>query len=149
MSAAPSCALVATRPPARSFPANAHKATGKPRGPVPERAPELIQSGADLVSSLRRVRQLMGVTQREFDDLAGWADGYTGKLEQPAAPYGKSCTMPSFDEWLQAAGVALVMVKLPKGARTSRDLAALPAVLAVEPLRGQILWAPFAAPVEL
>lgn len=134
------------RPAARSWPGNAHKATPKLRGVVPDRAPEIIRSGADLVASLRRVRQLMNVTQREFDDLAGWADGYTGKLEQPGAAYGKSCTMPSFDEWLATAGVALVMVRLP---RHGADLSILPSVLAVEPLRGEIIWRPFAAPVPV
>lgn len=113
---------------------------------VPERAPEIIRSGADLVAALRRVRELMRVTQREFDDLAGWADGYTGKLEQPAMPYGKACTMPSFDEWLATAGVALVMVKIPKAAASVSDL---PAVLATEPLRGEIVWRPFEAPVAV
>lgn len=113
---------------------------------VPERAPEIIRNGADLVASLRRVRQLANITQREFDDLAGWADGYTGKLEQPSQPYGKACTMPSFDEWLATAGVALVMVKIPKAAASVSDL---PAVLATEPLRGEIVWRPFEAPVAV
>lgn len=99
--------------PTRDLARNEHKARAKSRSHVPAVSPALIRNSGEMVASLRSARERLGLSQAVLDDRAGWADGYTGKLEAPLQHWGKSAMMPSFDEWLQALNVGILLVKLP------------------------------------
>jgi hypothetical protein len=115
---------VRSRTPAGSF-----GLTG-PRTYRPCEPPVVAQSSEQIVDMLRKARMLQGLTQRDLDHLAGWADGYTGKVEAPATAPGRRRPTPlsSFDLWLQALGVGVAIVPLPanQGESEPKRLPTLP-----------------------
>lgn len=92
-------------------------ATLKPKpGPVPT---FLCRNRQEVTAALVKIREHLGISQLELDDLAGFHLGYTGKLEcsdTPAEPDkrkpGRAAINPMFDNWMGALGVALVLVPL-------------------------------------
>jgi hypothetical protein len=65
-----------------------------------------------LVAMLRKRRGELGMAQLEADERAGFESGYTGKLEQPNADYGRRAVHESFDVWLGAMRVGIRLVPL-------------------------------------
>lgn len=59
---------------------------------------------------LRERRQSFGVPQIVIDDLAGFQDNYTGKLEQPNTDYGRKASWPILEMWLAALSCTLIVV---------------------------------------
>src|SRR5687767_1227971 len=55
---------------------------------------------AQLVALLVAIRHEIGLTGEALDDVVGWQERYTSKLEQPGTLYGRSAVNPSFDLWL-------------------------------------------------
>lgn len=87
----------------------------------------LCRNRAEVTRALAAVREHLGISQLELDEVAGFATGYTGKLERPDAPSvpgkqktGRSVFHPMFDCWLGALGVGVMVVPLD----TDADLAA-------------------------
>ena len=75
--------------------------------------PAVATSYDDLVLQLIARRHELGLTQRELDDRAGWADGYTGKVEASPDAAKKNCRRASTDTfalWLTALDVVLIAV---------------------------------------
>lgn len=72
----------------------------------------------ELVGLLRRRRQDLGLTQLEVDHLAGFQDGYCGKLEVEA----RRATGPTLGWWAGALGVGLVLVELRRPRRRGRGV---------------------------
>jgi len=123
---------------------NAIRASDEPsryahRAP-PVMAPAVIRDGADLVSTLRSVRQRRGWTHLELDARVGWPDGYAGKVEQPHKRFGRQLVAPALSDLMQALGVGLVAVDV--GPRTG--YAELPLPLAIEPDAGRVEIRPYA-----
>jgi hypothetical protein len=85
-----------------------------PRTYRPCKPPPVAQTAESLIDQLRRRRMRAGLTQRDLDHIAGWADGYTGKVEAPATAPGRRRPDPlsSFDLWLQALNVGIAIVPL-------------------------------------
>jgi len=80
-------------------------------------SPIVICSNREEVTrALAGFRVYRGVSQQVLDDIAGWTDGYTSKIEQPfsggswANRSGRCAMHSSFDEWLQSLKVCLVIV---------------------------------------
>ncbi|MFO1136046.1 MAG: hypothetical protein U1E30_12785 [Rhodoblastus sp.] len=65
----------------------------------------------DLRRALQRRRQLLGVTSREFDDLAGLAPGHMSKLECGLRGLGQ-VSLPTV---LSALGLRIVLVEAGEG----------------------------------
>lgn len=70
----------------------------------------------EITTALASFRHFRGVSQVALDDLAGWTDTYTSKLEQPFAEgtsgrrVGRCAMRKSFDEWLAALKVRVIIV---------------------------------------
>lgn len=62
------------------------------------------------MSVLRERRQSFGLPQILIDDLAGFQDNYTGKLEQPNTSYGRKASWPILEMWLAALSCSLIVV---------------------------------------
>ncbi len=89
--------------------------------PVP--AAFVIESYADLVRALRARRKALGLSQLELDLIAGWAEGYTSKLEisesNPAAKNARAIGRDSLPLALGALKAKLVLV--PAGSLKIRN----------------------------
>jgi hypothetical protein len=101
-------------------------------GPVPT---FLCRNRKELTLALAAVRDHLGISQIELDAIAGFPDGYTGKIECPAAPgrpgsrpSGRSVFPASLDLWLAALGAELV-VTVPGAGRTDISTARPPRVV--------------------
>lgn len=83
---------------------------------APPRLPPIVlcRSRDEIVRALTDARLRRGIPQQALDDKAGWTDGYTSKLEQPSTNEWKngqrSALHPSFDLWIGALGVAVVII---------------------------------------
>lgn len=85
-------------------------------GPVPT---FLCRNRAEVTAALVKIREHLGISQLELDDLAGFHLGYTGKLEKPDTPAepgkqkpGRAAINPMFDNWVGALGYGVVLVPL-------------------------------------
>jgi hypothetical protein len=106
-------------------------ATMKPKaGPVPT---FLCRNRAEVTAALVKIREHLGISQLELDEIAGFHLGYTGKLERPDTPAlpgerkpGRAAINPMFDPWIGALGCALVLVPLtePQAEATERAMPA-------------------------
>lgn len=67
----------------------------------------------DLVAELQKRRRILGIPQILLDDIAGFQDGYTGKLEKPMTSYGRHAGWNMLEIWLQALGVGIAVVPAP------------------------------------
>lgn len=86
--------------------------------PVSEPPEGVASNYSELVWLLRQRRQAAGMSQLELDHTAGLQDGYTSKLEQPDAIYGRRAVYPMFDLWLAGLGVGLMVVPLDETDQT-------------------------------
>lgn len=106
---------------------------------LPAFAPLVVHERGEIVSALVARRHALGWIGEDLDERAGWADRYTGKIEQPTRPSGR----PSFrfdwpcevtpagvvqatgmgTVWLEALGLRLVLVD----AATAKAIGAVPA----------------------
>jgi len=66
----------------------------------------------ELCQLLAMQRIALGMTQRELDQLAGFQDGYTGKLETGTRPKGRTIGSRLLPMWLGALGVRLAIVPI-------------------------------------
>jgi hypothetical protein len=88
-----------------------------------------------LTAALAAVREHKGLSQLEVDALAGFPDGYTGKIEKPSAPAlpgsrksGRWAFPATLDLWL--AGLELELIVVPRGAQPEPGVATRPNVAA-------------------
>lgn len=79
----------------------------------------LCRNREEVTRALAAIREHMGISQLELDDLAGFNQGYTSKLEQPATPgqgdsrtSGRRTIHPLFDLWVGALKVGIMIVPL-------------------------------------
>ena len=96
--------------PAKSISHNAAERRHKsvtPLNGVPRDA--MIHSMEDLLAALRARRDELQLTHTTIDAIAGWPDGYCGKLMAPEPI--KNLGFMSFGLALDALGVALVMIE--------------------------------------
>ncbi len=79
--------------------------------------PTIVGSRVEIAGFLADLRYQAGLTGEEFDDVAGWADRYIGKLEcgmrqgfviEP----GKITVSAMADVWLQCLGARLVLMTI-------------------------------------
>lgn len=87
----------------------------------------LCRNRAEVTAALARIREHLGISQLELDEIAGFSTGYTGKMEQHGAPAqpgkrksGRSAINPMFDIWLGSLKVGLVIVPLDGDPDVSR-----------------------------
>ena len=65
----------------------------------------------DFVPILTQRRNDLGWSQAELDERAGWADGYTGKLEiGPRAATGRRASRDMLEVWITALGLTMAVV---------------------------------------
>jgi len=107
----------------------------KGEGPVPT---FLCRNRAEVTAALATIRTHLGISQMELDDIAGFNQGYTGKLERPSTPghvgqrgSGRSAMHPMFDIWLGALKVGVVLVPLGTEPDMTR---AIPAAVLAPPM---------------
>lgn len=106
---------------------------------LPAFVPLVVHERGEIVSALVARRHALGWIGEYLDERAGWADRYTGKIEQPTRPSGR----PSFHfdwpcevtpagvvrptamgaVWLESLGLRLVLVD----AATAKAIGAVPA----------------------
>jgi hypothetical protein len=75
--------------------------------------PMICRNREDVTLALKQARECRGMSQSDLDEKAGFHLGYTGKLEQSFPrrwPSGRCPLHPMFDLWLQALGVAVIIV---------------------------------------
>jgi hypothetical protein len=107
----------------------------KGEGPVPT---FLCRNRAEVTAALARIRTHLGISQNELDDIAGFNQGYTGKLEKPYTPgfpeqraSGRSAIHPMFDLWIGALKIGVLLVPLGTEPDVSR---AVPAQVLASPM---------------
>ena len=66
-----------------------------------------------LVAMLAQARHDARIAQERLDDICGFQDGYTGKLERPDRDAGRSAVNLTFDMWLAGLKVGIKLVPLP------------------------------------
>lgn len=67
----------------------------------------------ELIALLAKRRRDLGLAQIDLDDLAGFQDGYTGKLEVGGVPRGgRNPGTWSLPRWLRALGVELAVIEV-------------------------------------
>lgn len=80
----------------------------------PQPIPAMIcRTREEVTLAMAKVRECRGLSQNELDEHAGFAVGYTGKMEQTFPrkwPSGRCAMHPMFDIWLAALGVAMIVV---------------------------------------
>lgn len=90
------------------------RSTSEPQDGAQAEWPEgyVITSRADMAAVLRQARMNRGMTCLELDHVAGFHDGYTGKLEHPDTKSGKRGLQLSFmaECWIEALGYQLVLI---------------------------------------
>lgn len=79
----------------------------------------LCRNREEVTRALAAIRESMGLSHLDVDDLAGFNEGYTGKLEMLPTPgqgdnrpSGRSAMTWAFDMWLGALKVGVVLVPL-------------------------------------
>jgi len=77
----------------------------------------VIQTYDDLVSAMRARRESMGMTVIELEAKSGLQDGYTSKLENPGARWGRGVGPDTLPLWLGGLRVGIVLVDLPRRPR--------------------------------
>lgn len=70
-----------------------------------------VDSYAALMAILAKHRRQLGLSQLSVDQMAGFQDGYTGKLEIGARRGGRNLGKWSLEIMLRTLGVKLVVVK--------------------------------------
>ena len=85
----------------------------------------VAQNYYQLVEMLISRRKAIGLPQLEVDHIAGFQDGYTGKIERPLTSYGRHTRWDTLATWLDALDVGLVIVplsrpRLPNGRPVTR-----------------------------
>lgn len=97
----------------------------KPRaaGPPPT---FLCRNRQEVTRALAEIREHLGISQLELDEVAGFCSGYTGKMERLFAPgtpgarsSGRSAFPFHFDNWLGALKVGVVLVPLEADQQTA------------------------------
>jgi len=85
-------------------------------GPVPT---FLCRNRAEVTAALVKIREHLGISQLELDDMAGFHLGYTGKLERPDTPAepgkqkpGRAAINPMFDNWVGALKIGVFLIPL-------------------------------------
>lgn len=77
-----------------------------------EDTPHPCRNRAEIVMEMRRHRRLLKISHIEMEIRGDLQGGYATKLENPDTPYGKYAVNPSFDKWLEA--LDLVVVIMPR-----------------------------------
>jgi hypothetical protein len=106
---------------------------------LPGFTPLVVHERGEIVSALVERRHALNLRGEDLDEMAGWADRYTGKLEKPNRPSGRPSFHFDFPSevtpagairatamgavWLEALGLRLVLVD----AATARAIGAVPA----------------------
>src|SRR6266404_1696291 len=90
---------------------SAHDDTAERRASITPAPPDvpMIRSMEELLAALRARRDQLQLTHERIDDIAGWAQGYCGKLM--ANPPVKNLGFMSLGTALGALGVGLVMIE--------------------------------------
>jgi hypothetical protein len=92
---------------------------------VSDLAPTIVRSRADIATILQGLRYDANLTGEELDDIAGFSDRYTAKMEAGDAPQGRKgfiiapgrISMSAMAEiWLDTLGVSLVLVTTDQAA---------------------------------
>jgi hypothetical protein len=87
--------------------------------------PTIVRTRADIAGILQGLRYAAGMTGEEMDDIAGFSDRYTAKLEAGGAPQGRRgfiiepgriSMSPMAEIWLDTLGVSLVLMTLGQAA---------------------------------
>lgn len=77
----------------------------------------VVREYGDLVDAMRERRQALGWSHLELDYRSGVQDGYTGKIENWRAGYGKKMGVVSLPLLLEALGLGLLVVEVPERTR--------------------------------
>jgi hypothetical protein len=84
-----------------------------------------VRSRADIAGILQGLRYAAKLTGEEMDDIAGFSDRYTAKLEAGGAPQGRRgfiiqpgriSMSPMAEIWLDTLGVSLVLMTTDQAA---------------------------------
>ncbi len=80
-----------------------------------ELPPTIVNSRSEIAGLLADLRYAAGLTGEQFDEVAGWADRYTGKLEAGMRSGfilepGRIKVHPMGDVWLESFGLSLVLM---------------------------------------
>lgn len=70
----------------------------------------VVRTYEDLVEALKTYRHEQGLSQMELDNIAGFQDGYTAKLEVGYKEGGRGVGAMSLPTWLDSLGVRLLVV---------------------------------------
>lgn len=79
-----------------------------------------ITCEAEFAEAMVQRRLDLDLSQLAIDERAGFQDGYTGKVENPCRPWGKSATNWSFWKWLDALGLVIILVRAKDALRADR-----------------------------
>jgi hypothetical protein len=87
--------------------------------------PTIVRSRSDVAGILQGLRYAAKLTGEEMDDIAGFSDRYTAKLEAGGAPQGRRgfiiqpgriSMSPMAEIWLDTLGVSLVLMTTDQAA---------------------------------
>lgn len=75
----------------------------------------------ELVELLRMRRIRLGLPQLEVDQIAGFQDGYCGKLEKPLSSYGRHARWQILEYWMETLGVQIVLLPVAHQKSKTKD----------------------------
>jgi hypothetical protein len=71
---------------------------------------QTAKSYYELVELLRMRRIRLGLPQLEVDQIAGFQDGYCGKLERPLSSYGRHARWTILEYWMETLDVQIALL---------------------------------------
>lgn len=81
------------------------------------KAKRIIRDYGDLVDAMRSRRLELGMSCMSLDARAGFQEGYANKLENWDKPYGRGLGPVSMRLWLEALGLAVIVVEVSDRAK--------------------------------
>lgn len=92
------------------------------------RPPVIVSSRTDFATTLRGDREALGLSGEELDEIVGWPDRYTAKVENPDKKrWGRTVFRmePMADWWLKGLNRSLLLVDTDVAEQMVREHAAL------------------------
>ncbi len=91
------------------------------------RPPVIVTSATDIATVLRGDREALGMSGEQLDEVIGWPDRYSAKVENPKRKWGRTLFRiePMADYWLKGLNRALILVDRDEAERMIQEHASL------------------------
>lgn len=86
----------------------------------------IVTSATDIATVLRGDREALGMSGEQLDEIIGWPDRYSAKVENPKRRWGRTLFRiePMADYWLKGLNRALILMDHDKAEQIVKEHAA-------------------------